>query len=162
MEAILDQTLKEHNDRGAAIIGSTLVEWMLEYALLQKFRALSSDDYTRLFRGDSGPLSTLSAKTKLAYALEICSKEERNEIDWIREIRNAFAHTLIPLSFKTKEIADMCALLRFEPPPELLPEDQQNISSAELGPKVQFIASIIELMRRLIKETTPLEDEEPI
>lgn len=150
---ILEETVKEHNDRGAAVIGASIVEWALEQILVVQFRPLSSDDYARLFQGDSGPLSTLSAKTKLAYALGSCSKEERNEIDCIRDIRNAFAHALVPLSFKTKEVADMCNLLKFEPPPEMAVKSKKKyIPAKQSGPRWQFISSTIELIRRLIGE----------
>jgi hypothetical protein len=47
--------------------------------------------------GDA-PLATFSAKIRLAYALSIFGSSTRDDLDTIREIRNAFAHSTRPLA----------------------------------------------------------------
>src|ERR1039458_1249722 len=58
-----------------------------------------------------GALSTFSAKIELAYALELIDKDVRRNADYIREIRNIFAHRIGPTYFRIPEISAVCRLL---------------------------------------------------
>jgi hypothetical protein len=53
-------------------------------------------------------LSSLARKISMARALGIYGTKMRSDLNWIRHIRNAFAHSKIHLEFATKEIADAC------------------------------------------------------
>ena len=81
---------------------------MLRITILARTIQLSDDEHDGLFAGN-GPLATLSAKARVAYALGAFDRETRHDIDAIREIRNAFAHARMSLSFDTPEIAQMCS-----------------------------------------------------
>ena len=69
-------------------------------------RPLSKDDQEAIF-GINGPLSSFSSKINLAYALSIFGPETRENLDKIRELRNACAHSKRNVSFATKEVADL-------------------------------------------------------
>ena len=60
-----------------------------------------------------GPLGSLSARIETAYALGLISKEERDNINLIRDIRNDFAHRFLDtkVSFQTPKIKDKCMQL---------------------------------------------------
>ena len=73
---------------------------------------VSDDAAQALFNDQNGPLSTFAAKTKIAYALGVFDAPVRDELDLIRYIRNAFAHSKEPLTFESPLIADACAQLR--------------------------------------------------
>jgi hypothetical protein len=104
--------LHSESERSAAIIGAAFVEDALQRALLSRMRSpLSSDDRRRLF-GANGALSSFSGKIMIAYATHLLGPETRDDLDCIREIRNAFAHTVGSLSFETPQIAAHCAHLR--------------------------------------------------
>ena len=99
-------------DRAAALALGTLVEDALELALRRAMRPLSRDEDDGLFGADA-PAGTFSAKTKLAYALQLIDATARSDINYIREIRNAFAHTRMGLTFQTEEVKNVCFLLRW-------------------------------------------------
>ena len=102
--------LKKVEDRAAAIIANTQVEDALEDAIASKLVPLNATEYSDLFTG-AQPLASFGAKTKFAFALGIIGKQTRSELDTIRWIRNAFAHSRKPLWFDTKEVAAACERL---------------------------------------------------
>jgi len=112
--AILQGLEAQHNplsDYAIALIGASLLEKALEIALLARFVPLSNEERSRIFQ-PTGPLGSLSAASLLAYATGIFGPKTRTDIDHVRAIRNAFAHGRRALSFETREIAEICRLLR--------------------------------------------------
>lgn len=117
METIINILIKlgdEHwkedadKDRTTAIMGATFVEYGLQVAITRRMPSDADDpEFKYLFGTDTefAPLSDFSSKIKMARALGIISKDEKSQIDCIRSIRNAFAHTMSPISFQTGEIA---------------------------------------------------------
>lgn len=104
----LDQAIEDltgESDRGAVILSATSIEDTLEWALMVRMTPLQDDATTRnsVFGGD-GFASTFASKTTLAYALGIIDKQTRDEINLIRDIRNACAHSRKPISFKLPEL----------------------------------------------------------
>ena len=98
--------IKVESDRGAAIMGSALVEAMLIEAII--FALVNKDNRQSLFEDKGAPLSTFSNKTIIAYALGLIDSTIKDEIDVIRQIRNAFSHALLPINFNTPEINSAC------------------------------------------------------
>ena len=110
-------------DRISGIIQVTHLEDRLIVALSRHMRSLSQSDHDFLFRGDA-PFASFSAKIRLGYALSIFGRSTRNDLDTIREIRNAFAHSTRPLDFSRPVVAACCNLLRAcERHPVLQPAD---------------------------------------
>jgi hypothetical protein len=123
MEEFQRQVDDEKNDRGACILMATNVEIALSHAV---FRVLDWDDDTfGKLTSEEGPAGTLSQKIHLGRALRIYGPETYNNLDYIRLIRNAFAHSHSPISFETKEVKDAVALLTDIPtlPPRAVPAD---------------------------------------
>lgn len=104
------QYMPTAEDRAAAIIEVTSLEAALENAIKTKLIPLNKDDYRELFAPE-GPLGTFATKIKLAYALGLYGKHTRKDLDIIRWIRNAFAHSRKPLWFHTEVVADAIDLL---------------------------------------------------
>jgi hypothetical protein len=120
------------DDRTAALVSASDLEGSIEQAISKRMRPLSTQEYNDLFFGDS-PLATFSAKIKLGYALRIYGSETRTELDLIRDVRNAFAHSRRAISFSIPEVADICDLLR---------SYKQNAETQEIaGPKKKFVDS---------------------
>ncbi len=96
-------------DRAAALIAAQFVE----YAAQQAIEAHLADgfDGKEIFDGPGAPLGTLSAKIVLADGLGIVSKAEREDLDTIRNIRNAFAHSMTHIAFTDAEVAALCGSL---------------------------------------------------
>jgi hypothetical protein len=110
MEEFQRQVDDEKNDRGACILMATNVELALDFAI---FRVLDWDDKTRgRLVSEEGPAGTFSQKTHLGSALRIYGHDTHHNLEYIRLIRNAFAHSHVPIGFETKGIKDAVNLLK--------------------------------------------------
>lgn len=97
----------KESDRGAIILAATNVEDSLELALTAKMPALALDkEAASAVFGSEGTLSTYFDKTLIAYALGLIEKKDRKNIDLIRHIRNACAHSRKPLSLEMPVLVD--------------------------------------------------------
>jgi hypothetical protein len=94
-----------------AIVGASIVAEELRGALLSRMRPLSKSLERQLFEG-YGPHSSLSSRIDIAFALGIVPRESRDDMNTIRGIRNAFAHSKKILHFTDPEIAERCRKLR--------------------------------------------------
>jgi hypothetical protein len=105
---------REHDDSGdraAAILGSTIVENALRVALLARLRP-DKTDHADLFEGEKGgPLSTFAARISVGYALRIFGPRTYSDLQCIKAIRNAFAHSLMTMNFTTRQIVTVCEAL---------------------------------------------------
>ena len=92
-------------DRGAAVMGGALVENALELAIQSTI--VDPGDVIRKswFEGPLAPFSTFSAKITLGRALGLYGERMQKRLASIKDIRNAFAHSSIPLDFKNPSIA---------------------------------------------------------
>ena len=104
-------TVKDLPDQAVALVATAWVERNLERVIRSRMVRLTKTRYRELFVA-LGPLASLSAKTKLAYAMRIVGRTGVTDLDLIREIRNQFAHSFHPLTFRTREIAKACRRLR--------------------------------------------------
>lgn len=94
------------NDRGFCLMMTALVENSLQVALESKLNC--SKEMMKRLTDLEGPLGTLSRKITMAYALKILGAKTHANFDIIRHLRNAFAHTRIPINFSTAEIVQLC------------------------------------------------------
>lgn len=99
------------SDRAVAILITIQVEDALRRALVRWLRSLTRDEYDNLF-GIMQPLSSFSAKIRLCYAMGIIGSQTRDELDLMRTIRNAFAHSGRELTFGTYEVKSACAFFK--------------------------------------------------
>jgi hypothetical protein len=97
--------------RGSAIIGASLVEDVLKAAIRRRLVSLSSKDDALLF-GLERPLGSFSGKITFGFAVGIYGQVTRTDLNLIREIRNAFAHARIPVSFETPAIREAALQLQ--------------------------------------------------
>lgn len=105
MKVLNDST--EMPDQALALLDATMVERMLERVILSRMTRLRRTQRLELFDG-LGPLSSFSAKIKIAHALAILGPKAVKDFEIIKEVRNAFAHSFHPLTFARKEIAAYC------------------------------------------------------
>lgn len=108
----LAQVLK-HTHAGAALVGMSIIDQQLGDALLLKMRPLSRRMRDRLFSG-YGPLSSLSAKIDLAFALQLLDSASYDRATTGRQIRNLFAHVDQWLTFDSTEIKALLSKLPAE------------------------------------------------
>lgn len=96
------------NDRGFAILVAANLENVVEEIIA---RLVVPDKREELF---DGPLHTFSAKLLMAYSLGVYGRETYRNLDHIRQIRNVFAHSKKPITFKTPEVKAACDLLSIQ------------------------------------------------
>jgi hypothetical protein len=98
-----------YDDRAAAIVFTSMLEQMLEFALTTHF---PHADSTLFSYPDDGPFSEFSAKIKIGHALGIYCSRMQADLTRVKNIRNAFAHARILVSFETPAISMNCDLLK--------------------------------------------------
>jgi hypothetical protein len=84
----------------------------LERAIISKL--LNAEDEEKLVCND-GPLATFARKIQLGYAMGLYETELRDDLTRIKDIRNDFAHSVIPICFNTQSVRDRCLTLQGDP-----------------------------------------------
>lgn len=87
------QEFNRESDRGAALIAASLLDERLK-GILQAFFLDSKVSY-ELLNGANAPLGTFSSRISASYALGLIQKNELDEINLIRKIRNTPVCTCI-------------------------------------------------------------------
>jgi hypothetical protein len=119
-------SLQSMEDRASALVLASILDLMLERAILRKFIYLGKEKRDAIFRNPNAPLSSLSAKISVASALGCIGHEPRLQLERIRSIRNAFAHTMTGVTFDTPLISKECDKL----------DPQALLSGAEFEPEL--------------------------
>ncbi|HEY2010597.1 MAG TPA: MltR family transcriptional regulator [Rhizomicrobium sp.] len=94
-----------------AIVAAAIIEHELERLIFDRLRR-NDEGTIRMLARPEGPLTSLSAKALLAYALGIIDDVYLYNIGIVRHIRNAFAHAKRPITFTTPEIVAAIAKVR--------------------------------------------------
>ena len=122
LPAILDE-IRDTSDRTAAIVLASLVERTVEQSITQALPRRDDKTIEKLQARD-GPLGNFYAKNHLGFALGIYDEVTRDNLEIIRKIRNAFAHTVLKITFETEQIIDEVKKLKF---------DAVEVSTTKLG-----------------------------
>ena len=126
----------KESDRGAVLISSGFLENTLKEILISYL--IDDIDPKVIFDGN-GPLSSFSSRIKFCYCLALISKEEMQDLEIIRGIRNDFAHKY-KVSFEDQSIKDRCA--NFKSKASLNGVDAKD-------PKSMFVSGALGMMLRL-------------
>jgi hypothetical protein len=137
------------NHRGAAILLATHLEAVLQLAIIARL-SIRPNSLADVF-GYDRPMGNFANKIRIAHAIGLITDATRSNLDIIRQIRNAFAHAMRPISFETKQVAEACALLVIAAPlpptssaeqiPEKPPARQQYRGACETISHNLFVAS---------------------
>lgn len=102
--------LRERTHMGTVLTWSAWVETVLTYVLESHMPKPSGNILKELYE-NNGPLSTFSAKIKIARAFGFIGDELAAEINKLRAIRNKFAHTEKHLNLRSPEIVKLVSKL---------------------------------------------------
>jgi hypothetical protein len=111
--ALIEQ-IQKWDDRTVCLILSATLERNLEYLILTRIGfgfKLNEERRNQLFAKD-GTLSNFHANIIFARALETINDDTMKDLNIIRDIRNRFAHSALPLHFKVKAIKGKLGTLR--------------------------------------------------
>jgi hypothetical protein len=100
------ESLHLQPDRTAAIVASATVEDGLRQALSSRLKI--DPDEKKIFEKQGAPLETFASRIVMAYGLKMIGPNVRKDLDAIRKVRNAFAHSSHPVTFETSAIRDSC------------------------------------------------------
>jgi DNA-binding MltR family transcriptional regulator len=133
-------------DRAIAILGGAFVENAVKVAIAAHSLTFSYD-HNAVF-GQGGPLYSFSPKIALGHALGIYGPKTRDDLDIVRNIRNAFAHALEDVDFSHRDIARECDKLH-------------HVGSADLslmlrGPKGKYVRAVINISDALRAKVSAL------
>ena len=112
MHSVFGDIGREQNPRAAALGAAVMVEVGLSSMLRARLWIRDDNADNELF-GSNGPIATFSQKIKMAEAIRIIGPATRANLDYTREIRNAFAHTHRNLTFDTPGVAAICERITF-------------------------------------------------
>jgi DNA-binding MltR family transcriptional regulator len=98
--------LIEESDRGCVLLTTAFLDELLEQLHRTHIKSKASPP-DKLIKGlftAYAPLSTLSAKIKLARAYGLISHEDYLDLELLRDMRNSAAHTVADFAFDLPEI----------------------------------------------------------
>jgi hypothetical protein len=90
-----------------------MIERVLEQLIIVRLGLVNSDLAITLFERD-GALSTFYGNISLARALGLIDDPVKDDLDTVRRLRNAFAHSAVPITFSSEEVIREMDKLKFE------------------------------------------------
>ena len=165
LEALEQELYVSTSDRATAVLFGAFVDDHLGRLLRSIMRAdLNSDDARRLFDPE-GPFGSFSSRILGAYALKLIGPTTRADLDLIRLIRNAFAHSKMPFGFNTPQARAACDHLKIVDLPgsnmpfgylNCVPDAGLNAALDKTDPKTRFISTCHNVSyRMLVKRDGP-------
>jgi DNA-binding MltR family transcriptional regulator len=143
--------LEAETERALAIVSFSYIDEKLKQLMQLEMNKHVTGGLDSLFE-NFGPLSTASARIKIAAAMFWLSRETYSSLELLRKIRNAFAHRPFITGFDDKQVSGLLASL---PPaeerlrsavPEVFPADGQ------LSLRVKFHVRAVITCHRMICE----------
>jgi Mannitol repressor len=107
----LMRALHNLDERGLILSLAAFAEDSLG-ALLKSF-LLPNQAARDLLEGFNAPLGTLSSRIRAALALGLITKDQYDDLEHLRKIRNEFSHTWQPISFSDQHIAAHIKAINF-------------------------------------------------
>ena len=115
-ESDMADELASDSDRAFIILLSSFVENSLTEAIIERLPGYSDEIDNDIF-GSNAPLSAFSSKIRIGQAMGIFGSKTRACLDVLRELRNACAHAMRPISFSTPTLKAVCRRLPLEGAP---------------------------------------------
>jgi DNA-binding MltR family transcriptional regulator len=133
-----ERLLKEiegESDRAAIILAAAMLDDLLLYAIAMKLSfEPTGDEIEHIFR-QAGPLGSFSARMEIALYFDVIEDETYKQLDTIREMRNACAHSKHPLDLTDPALAAVAMRL-------FTPEGLITVAYAGRNLKGAFVAEV--------------------
>jgi hypothetical protein len=145
------------NDRGYCLLVVSTLENNLDEVIDRHIVDFNKEDYDAFFDGN-GAAGSLSRKIALLQAFKVIGPITRRNLNIVREIRNAFAHGKIPITFETPEVKALCEELRLiNPldPAERNPDNQIGPASRDRFHDVVVTAMLLLAIHIGLRPTLP-------
>lgn len=99
------------SDRAKVILSAAILDDALSYRIEDHIRVATTPAKMKHILRFEGPLGTFSSKIEIAYVFGFISSNAARQLHFVREMRNACAHSKFKLSFDAPELADVAKLL---------------------------------------------------
>lgn len=142
------------SDRSAIVMAGSFAEgYLITY--LRHFMVDSpedNDEIEKLFA--VGPLASFAARINIAYAFKLISREHREDLRHIKEIRNSFAHSPRRISLSREDIQkhlrklSMWKLVRDAPAESKVEKSDRHVFLFTVGMFVVFAHSQIVKLKK--------------
>ncbi len=109
----LDESMRNH-ERSMAIIMDSVLNSTVKMILMQNFKNKGKEVKQLFDPNQNGPLSSLTSKARLAYALNLIEVNIFKDLKYIHMIRNRCAHDVF-LTFGENKILDLVGKLSIVP-----------------------------------------------
>jgi len=140
-------------DCTASIAATSFIDFALRKAITTHFRKdITESELNRVFDEPNSPLSNLSAKITFARALGIIQDDEVEDLNTIRAIRNAFAHSMVHVEFSHPTVSTLCNQLG-------IAAAYKNVETDNYFAKHIFISSVGTLFFNLISYYPGVEQD---
>jgi hypothetical protein len=106
----LTDVVNSEPDFACVLITGSFLDQCLASLLRKFFVKCSTADGLLSFKG---PLGTFASRVNLCYGLGLITKEMRQNLETIGEIRNLFGHSHLSLGFNDQDIKTLCGKLTF-------------------------------------------------
>lgn len=129
--SLMAETLMKESDRGCVIFGAAILHEELEQLFRAYFRTdeTTSPDHIDSLFSVYAPLSTFSARIRLAFAMHLITADMKSWLEVLRRLRNDFAHESGPIDFDDPRCRDRLQILISKGQPrERSEEDDKPIS----------------------------------
>lgn len=138
--------LQTESDYAVVLIAVTFLEEMLGSLFRAKF--VDTPKVVEALLGPDRPVSTFSARIKLAYCTGHISEGTYRDLEVIREIRNDFAHSRESLSFDCPAIEAKCRRLRYPLTPPGLEEPDCSTPRLHFLQQTFWIGNVLQAWAR--------------
>ena len=141
------------SDRTAIILIGAMVERFVLEALINLMGNANADEQSRIFNYE-GPCGSFANRIRLAHALGLFDRPTKRSVEIVKEMRNAAAHCVAPLSFETPAIRAAVA--------QLVPTEHREVTekldAEHLKRLFDRICARLNMMIIKPDETPPVED----
>jgi hypothetical protein len=148
LDFLIPDELHDASDRACVIVCAAALETRLEQLITSR---LVEGAAKPLFEGSTPPLSSFAAKIDMAHALGIIAEAETHDLHRIRKMRNAYAHTMKPLTFKDSPIAEYLRAIKLRP--------STLVGAPPMSPRQDFESTFLALSGFL--DSTPVVRIQP-
>lgn len=134
-----------------AIVGQSIIEIQLEQMLRKKIPRKDEDTWVKL-TDIGGSLDTFYSKIVMGYAFKLYDSTLENNLNIVRNIRNAFAHAKRPLTFEHELIRKELSKIQAEPKSRSpYQRSLREAKSSRTSPKLAYSVLCLSTSSQLIK-----------
>ncbi|MBR8297454.1 hypothetical protein KDW63_25010 [Burkholderia cenocepacia] len=142
----LTRTLRDHDERGLILSLAAFAEEALG-RLVEAF-LLPVQATNDLLTGFNAPLGTFSSRIKASYALGLINEEQFKDLEYLRKIRNEFAHAWEHVNLDQDKLASLARNMSYSYMDSHFPETNADKVRSSITALLMDISSLAQQIRQ--------------